>query len=143
MKWIAFQSILFPIVSSFVRDTYPSFVRPRVYLSAMPGKDKAKFYPFQEARKIARGHGFSSKDEFIDYCCPGAYQLPKNPEEVWFDDWNGWVRSGNVGLSLLTQFRLSLVKHSRCRLLLAPYTNRTISWAFVMNSNPVVSLLAS
>lgn len=47
-------------------------------------------YPFFEARKIARGHGFGSRQEFLDYDCPGAYQLPKNPNEVWSDDWRGW-----------------------------------------------------
>jgi hypothetical protein len=51
---------------------------------------KKKLYSFSEARKLARGHGFSSKQEFIDYDCPGAYQLPKNPEEVWAEDWKGW-----------------------------------------------------
>jgi hypothetical protein len=56
------------------------------------GKSKAKaaLYPFSEARKIARGHGFSSMQEFFEYDCPGAYQLPKNPNEVWSDDWKGW-----------------------------------------------------
>ena len=26
----------------------------------------------------------------MEYNCPGAYQLPKNPDEVWEDKWNGW-----------------------------------------------------
>jgi hypothetical protein len=26
----------------------------------------------------------------MEYDCPGAYQLPKNPNEVWADDWKGW-----------------------------------------------------
>jgi hypothetical protein len=53
-------------------------------------KVKAALYPFSEARKIARGHGFESMQEFLDYSCPGAYQLPKNPEKVWPEDWRGW-----------------------------------------------------
>jgi len=32
-----------------------------------------RLYSFEEARKIARGHGFDSKDEFIEYECAGAY----------------------------------------------------------------------
>ena len=52
--------------------------------------NKKALYPWREARRIARGHGFSSKQEFIDYECPGAYQLPKNPDEVWKDDWISW-----------------------------------------------------
>ncbi|KAL7509188.1 hypothetical protein ACHAXN_006233 [Cyclotella atomus] len=49
-----------------------------------------RLYSFDEARKIARGHGFSSRQEFIDYDCAGAYQLPKDPDLVWKDDWRGW-----------------------------------------------------
>lgn len=49
-----------------------------------------KLYPFTEARRIARGHGFSSQQEFLDYECPGAYQLPKNPQEIWAKEWQGW-----------------------------------------------------
>lgn len=98
MKLAAFRFVLLPLASSFLTEGNPSFVRPRVALSAMSGgKEKSKLYPFQEARKIARGHGFSNKEEFIEYSCPGAYQLPKNPEEVWSDDWNGWVSIGGGG----------------------------------------------
>eukprot|EP00934_Nitzschia_sp_Nitz4_P001870 Nitzschia sp. Nitz4//scaffold65_size103378//30414//30743//NITZ4_004460-RA/size103378-exonerate_protein2genome-gene-0.15-mRNA-1//-1//CDS//3329556222//1870//frame0 len=39
---------------------------------------------------MARGHGFESQEEYLEYCCPGAYQLPKNPQEVWKDQWRGW-----------------------------------------------------
>ena len=54
-------------------------------------KKSRKIYPFQEARRLARGHGFATKEEFIEYECAGAYQLPKNADEVWKDDgWNGW-----------------------------------------------------
>lgn len=51
---------------------------------------KKALYPFQEARKIARNYGFESREEFLEYSCPGAYQLPKNPEEVWEAEWKGW-----------------------------------------------------
>ena len=51
---------------------------------------KASLYSFREARRIARGHGFDSKEEFLEYSCPGAYQLPKNPESIWTDEWRGW-----------------------------------------------------
>jgi hypothetical protein len=47
-------------------------------------------YSFQEARKIARHHGFETEDEFLEYDCPGAYQLPKNPEAVWSNEWKGY-----------------------------------------------------
>ena len=47
-------------------------------------------YSFDEARKIARGHGFSSLQEFLDYDCAGAYQVPKNADEVWSEDFTTW-----------------------------------------------------
>jgi hypothetical protein len=50
----------------------------------------SSIYSFQEGRRIARGHGFESKDEFLEYSCPGAYKLPENPHEVWGDEWKGW-----------------------------------------------------
>jgi len=45
-----------------------------------------KIYSFQEARRLARGHGFSSKEEFLLYDCPGAYQLPKNPNDIYQEE---------------------------------------------------------
>jgi hypothetical protein len=55
----------------------------------MTSKSK-RIYSFREARRVARGHGFESKEEFLDYSCPGAYQLPKNPDEIWNEEWRGW-----------------------------------------------------
>jgi hypothetical protein len=53
-------------------------------------RKKKALFSFHEARRIARYHGFESKEEFLEYSCPGAYQLPKNPHEVWCDEWRGW-----------------------------------------------------
>eukprot|EP00547_Thalassionema_nitzschioides_P014566 CAMPEP_0194253706 /NCGR_PEP_ID=MMETSP0158-20130606/30449_1 /TAXON_ID=33649 /ORGANISM="Thalassionema nitzschioides, Strain L26-B" /LENGTH=177 /DNA_ID=CAMNT_0038991491 /DNA_START=10 /DNA_END=540 /DNA_ORIENTATION=+ len=47
-------------------------------------------YTFSEARKKGRAYGFTSKEEFVDYECAGSYQLPKNADEVWADDWTSW-----------------------------------------------------
>eukprot|EP00978_Attheya_sp_CCMP212_P039579 scaffold207243_cov46-Attheya_sp.AAC.1 len=52
-------------------------------------KAKKRLYPFRDARKIARNYGFT-KEDFMEYECAGAYQLPKNPDHVWSDEWNGW-----------------------------------------------------
>ncbi len=51
-----------------------------------------KIYSFQEARRIARGHGFESEEEFLEYECPGAYGLPKNVREIYMatSEWKGW-----------------------------------------------------
>ena len=49
-----------------------------------------RLYTFTEARKLARGHGFDSKEEFMEYSCPGAYHIPKDADVVWKDDWKGW-----------------------------------------------------
>lgn len=51
---------------------------------------RRRLYPFEEARKIARGHGFETQKEFLEYECAGAYQLPKNPDQVWSQEWKGW-----------------------------------------------------
>jgi hypothetical protein len=51
---------------------------------------RKKLYSFEEARRIARGHGFANRQEFLEYECPGAYQLPKDPDDVWRDEWRGW-----------------------------------------------------
>jgi len=51
---------------------------------------RRKLYSYEEARRIARGHGFQSREEFIDYECAGAYQLPKDADVVWAGDWTGW-----------------------------------------------------
>lgn len=53
-------------------------------------KKVRKLYSFSEARNIARQYGFVNRQEFLEYECPGAYQLPKNPEQVWEKEWNNW-----------------------------------------------------
>ena len=58
-----------------------------------------RLYNFEEARKIARGHGFNSKQEFLEYDCPGAYQIPKDADVVWSEDWRGWDDFLGVPLS--------------------------------------------
>ena len=50
-----------------------------------------KIHSFTEARRIARGHGFSSIEEFIEYECAGAYQVPKNADVLYETEWKGWV----------------------------------------------------
>ncbi|KAL7529140.1 hypothetical protein ACHAWF_002858 [Thalassiosira exigua] len=49
-----------------------------------------RLFSFDEARRIARGHGFDSREEFLEYTCPGAYQIPKDADIVWKEDWRGW-----------------------------------------------------
>ena len=34
--------------------------------------------------------GLSSRSEWEEYSCAGAYQLPKDPDVVWADSWRGW-----------------------------------------------------
>ena len=57
----------------------------------MASTSKSKrIYSFREARRIARGHGFDSREEFLEYSCPGAYRVPNDPDEIWKDEWRGW-----------------------------------------------------
>jgi hypothetical protein len=51
---------------------------------------RKKLYPFEEARRLARGHGFSSVDEFFAYDCPGVYQVPKNSPDLYPSQWISW-----------------------------------------------------
>ena len=60
------------------RDDGPAAVKAR------------KLYTFAEARKKARTYGFTTQDEFIEYECAGTYQLPKNANEVWLEEWTNW-----------------------------------------------------
>ncbi|KAL3816831.1 hypothetical protein ACHAXA_005109 [Cyclostephanos tholiformis] len=58
-----------------------------------------RLFSFVEARRIARGHGFDSREEFVEYSCPGAYQLPKDADVVWAEEWRGWDDFLGVTLS--------------------------------------------
>jgi len=58
-----------------------------------------RLYSFEEARRIARGHGFDSKEEFLKYMCPGAYQIPKDADVVWAESWQGWEDFLGITLS--------------------------------------------
>ena len=39
---------------------------------------------------MARSMGMSTREEWDEYRCPGAYQLPKDPDVVWAASWRGW-----------------------------------------------------
>ena len=49
---------------------------------------------------MARAMGMSSREEYEEYDCPGAYRLPKRPEETWPDAWLGWDDWLGVPLAL-------------------------------------------
>eukprot|EP00966_Prymnesium_polylepis_P099330 2300496-Prymnesium_polylepis.1 len=46
--------------------------------------------PFAEARAMARAMGMSSREEWEEYSCPGAYRLPSDPDKVWAAEFKGW-----------------------------------------------------
>ena len=48
-------------------------------------------HSFHEARRICRGHGFGSVEEFLEYECAGAYQVPKNANIIYQNEWKSWV----------------------------------------------------
>ena len=39
---------------------------------------------------MARSMGLSSKDEWDEYACPGAYRLPKDADVVWASEFKSW-----------------------------------------------------
>ena len=47
-------------------------------------------WTFDEAREYARSFGFGSKDEYVEYRCPGAYALPRDPVAAFGDRWTTW-----------------------------------------------------
>ena len=47
-------------------------------------------WTFEEAREYARSFGFGSKDEYVEYRCPGAYALPRDPVAAFGDRWTSW-----------------------------------------------------
>ena len=51
---------------------------------------KKTVWTFDEARDYARSFGFGSKDEYVEYRCPGAYALPRNPVEAFGERWTSW-----------------------------------------------------
>lgn len=94
--WLLVQTVLhlsdaFIVQNQLTREIRASLSPLFMSSQQQPRKKKTRaMYPFQEARKIARGHGFESKQEFLEYDCAGAYQLPKNADEVWREDWTDW-----------------------------------------------------
>ena len=55
-----------------------------------PLSAKKTVWTFEEAREYARSFGFGSKDEYVEYRCPGAYALPRDPVAAFGDRWTSW-----------------------------------------------------
>ena len=51
---------------------------------------KKTVWTFDEARDYARSFGFGSQAEYVEYRCPGAYALPRNPVEAFGERWTSW-----------------------------------------------------
>ena len=51
---------------------------------------KKTVWTFDEARDYARSFGFGSQAEYVEYRCPGAYALPRDPVEAFGDRWTSW-----------------------------------------------------
>ena len=47
-------------------------------------------WTFDEAREYARSFGFGSQAEYVEYRCPGAYALPRDPVAAFGDRWTTW-----------------------------------------------------
>jgi hypothetical protein len=84
------QTKMMPRVSSLAMSSENYATNKSCGQSANTTSRSRRLYTFNEARKIARGHGFDSRQEFLEYACPGAYQIPKDADVVWKDDWRGW-----------------------------------------------------
>ena len=51
---------------------------------------KKTVWTFEEARDYARSFGFGSQAEYVEYRCPGAYALPRDPVAAFGDRWTTW-----------------------------------------------------
>eukprot|EP00446_Apocalathium_sp_SHHI-4_P079316 CAMPEP_0177507382 /NCGR_PEP_ID=MMETSP0369-20130122/40461_1 /TAXON_ID=447022 ORGANISM="Scrippsiella hangoei-like, Strain SHHI-4" /NCGR_SAMPLE_ID=MMETSP0369 /ASSEMBLY_ACC=CAM_ASM_000364 /LENGTH=170 /DNA_ID=CAMNT_0018985417 /DNA_START=11 /DNA_END=523 /DNA_ORIENTATION=+ len=51
---------------------------------------KKPWCSFEEARVMAQWMGMSSKEEFLEYDCPGCYHVPKDPDVVYADQFVDW-----------------------------------------------------
>ena len=51
---------------------------------------KTTVWTFEEAREYARSFGFGSQAEYVEYRCPGAYALPRDPVAAFGDRWTSW-----------------------------------------------------
>ena len=51
---------------------------------------KKTVWTFEEAREYARSFGFGSQAEYVEYRCPGAYALPRDPVAAFGDRWTSW-----------------------------------------------------
>jgi len=74
----------------FILSTYRRSVGLRGGGVTALGAANKKMFEFEEAKKMARSYGFSSQKEWEEYKCPGAYSLPRRPDEVYADEWKGW-----------------------------------------------------
>mmetsp|Transcript_32965 Transcript_32965/g.77021 ORF Transcript_32965/g.77021 Transcript_32965/m.77021 type:complete len:244 (-) Transcript_32965:128-859(-) len=51
---------------------------------------KKRIFSWIEARRYAHSFGFETREEYQEYGCPGAYSLPKKPDEVYAKEWVDW-----------------------------------------------------
>jgi len=78
-----------------------SFVAPGGGAASRGGAARATPWTFEEAREYARSFGFGSEEEYLEYRCPGAYALPRDPTSVFAEQWCGW--DDFLGLERMTQ----------------------------------------
>jgi len=52
---------------------------------------RATPWSFDEARAYARSFGFATRDEYLEYRCPGAYALPRDPVATYGERWTSWA----------------------------------------------------
>ena len=73
---------------------------------------KKTVWTFDEAREYARSFGFESKDEYVEYRCPGAYALPRDPVAAFGDRWTSWRIAASFYILWVLRHRCD-VSHSK------------------------------
>ena len=97
-----FSTLLCESSPSSCTSSFKNTESPTNHKSITHSSSKKKLYPFEEARRLARGHGFSSVEEFLAYDCPGVYQVPKNSPELYPTEWTCWDDFLGVALDFET-----------------------------------------
>lgn len=85
---------------------------------------KKTVWTFEEAREYARSFGFGSQAEYVEYRCPGAYALPRDPVAAFGDRWTSWRVAASFYIVWVLRHRCD-VPHSKRAQGGLPWTRRS------------------
>ena len=78
--------LLLDLINSFTFHSKPKILEIRAK-TVLYGQVK---FTFEDARRLARARGHDTIEEFLEYDCPGSYRVPKNPDEIYPQQFTSW-----------------------------------------------------